>query len=158
MKTMKKLFFSVCAASLLLFSACSKDDDEKNVSEMSTTEIKSLIVGTWDLTQMKYSETYEGEEDHGTETPEDLGLQGYIFNDDNTFTKILQEGGNEYPFNGSYRIEGSILTLTFYDDPHNELYTIERLTKNELILFETDEDESSEHSYYCEYRYYFEKK
>ena len=51
---MKKLFFSVCAASLLLFSACSKDDD-KDASEMSSAEISSMIVGTWQITQYEWS-------------------------------------------------------------------------------------------------------
>ena len=82
-QTMKKLFFSVCAASLLLFSACSKDDD-KDVSEMSSAEISSMIVGTWQITQYEWSYQMDGEKDSGVDKFYE-GEYTWIFNNDNTW-------------------------------------------------------------------------
>ena len=69
-QTMKKLFFSVYAASLLLFSACSKDD--KDVSEMSSAEISSMIVGTWQFIQDEWIDQIEG---GGKKAPVSISLR-----------------------------------------------------------------------------------
>ena len=103
---MKKLFFSVCAASLLLFSACSKDDD-KDASEMSSAEISSMIIGTWQIIQEEWS--YKEEWD--------------------------MEYDETYEDTGSWRIEGN--TLIGYDESGEEEqeWVIEKLTKDELIMY-----------------------
>ena len=131
---MKKLFFSVCAASLLLFSACSKDDD-KDVSEMSSEEISSMIVGTWQSIQEEWSDQVDGEKDSGVENYDEIGIKETMtFNSDKTWTLWTYE--IEYDIThedtGKWRIENNALIL--YDDESDEEWVIEKLTKDELIL------------------------
>ena len=126
---MKKLFFSVCAASLLLFSACSKDDD-KDASEMSSTEISSMIVGTWQIIQEEWSYKEDGEKDSGVDKYAE-GEWTLTFNSDKTYTETEIEiaSGETYEDTGSWRIEDNTLIL---DD--DMVYVIEKLTKDELII------------------------
>ena len=131
---MKKLFFSVCAVSLLLFSACSKDDD-KDVSEMSSEEISSMIVGTWQSIQEEWSDQVDGEKDSGVENYDEIGIKETMtFNSDKTWTLWTYE--IEYDIThedtGKWRIENNALIL--YDDESDEEWVIEKLTKDELIL------------------------
>ena len=126
---MKKLFFSVCAASLLLFSACSKDDD-KDVSEMSSTEISSMIVGTWQIIQEEWSGKEDGEK-YSDVYKYAEGEWTLTFNSDKTYTETEIEiaSGETYEDTGSWRIEDNTLIL---DD--DMVYVIEKLTKDELII------------------------
>ena len=139
---MKKLFFSVCAASLLLFSACSKDDD-KDVSEMSSAEISSMIVGTWQSIQEEWSDQVDGEKDSGVDNYDEIGIKETMtFNSDKTWTSWTYE--IEYDIThedtGKWRIENNALIL--YDDESDEEWVIEKLTKDELILcYEIDEED-----------------
>ena len=132
---MKKLFFSVCAASLLLFSACSKDD--KDVSEMSSTEISSMIVGTWQIIQDEWIDQIEGEEGSGVDKFAE-GELTWTFNSDHSCIErerdIESDETDEYT--GSWRIENNTLII------FSEEWVIEKLTKDELILcYEIDEED-----------------
>ena len=132
---MKKLFFSVCAASLLLFSACSKDD--KDVSEMSSTEISSMIVGTWQIIQDEWIDQIEGEEGSDVDKFAE-GELTWTFNSDHSCIErerdIESDETDEYT--GSWRIENNTLII------FSEEWVIEKLTKDELILcYEIDEED-----------------
>ncbi len=129
---MKKLFFSVCAAALLLLPACSKDDD-KDASEMSSEEISSMIVGTWQIIQEEWSYKEDGEKDSGVDKFAE-GEYTWIFNNDNTC--IVREWDIEYDETyedtGSWRIEGN--TLIGESGEEKMEWVIEKLTKDELIM------------------------
>ena len=132
---MKKLFFSVCAASLLLFSACSKDD--KDVSEMSSTEISSMIVGTWQIIQDEWIDQIEGEE--GSDV--DKFAEGELTWTSNSDHSCIErerdiESDKTDEYTGSWRIENNTLII------FSEEWVIEKLTKDELILcYEIDEED-----------------
>ena len=133
---MKKLFFSVCAASLLLFSACSKDDD-KDASEMSSAEISSMIIGTWQIIQEEWSYKEDGEKDSGVDKYAE-GEWTLTFNSDKTYTETEIEiaSGETDEYTGSWRIENNTLII------FSEEWVIEKLTKDELILcYEIDEED-----------------
>lgn len=135
---MKKQFFSVCVAALLLFSACSKDDD-KNVSEMSISEMNSMIIGTW---RFDHGEWWNSDGDHESYDEHER----FTFNSDGTYL-FLEDSWKE---TGTYWITNDKKLIRSYDEDgeyYNETSTIERLTKTELIiLFEEDYD------YYYEWR------
>ena len=133
---MKKLFFSVCAASLLLFSACSKDDD-KDVSEMSSTEISSMIVGTWQIIQDEWIDQIEGEEGSGVDKFAE-GELTWTFNSDHSCIERERDiaSGETDENTGKWRIENNTLII------FGEAWVIEKLTKDELILcYELDADD-----------------
>ena len=135
---MKKLFFSVCAASLLLFSACSKDDD-KDVSEMSSEEISSMIIGTWQIIQDEWIDQIEGEEGSGVDKFAE-GEFSWTFNSDHSCIERDIESDETDEYTGKWRIENN--TLIIYDDESDEEWVIEKLTKDELILcYEIDEED-----------------
>ena len=127
---MKKLFFSVCAVSLLLFSACSKDDDEKNVSEMSVTEMNSMIIGTWNYTN---SEWWDSDGRQGTKKAE--GAEKLTFNSDGTYTELE----DDFRETGTYWITNKKELIKKADSYYSkDTLTIESLTKTELILIEEE--------------------
>ena len=133
---MKKLFFSVCAVSLLLFSACSKDDD-KDVSEMSSEEISSMIIGTWQSIRDEWIDQIEGEEGSGVDNYDET-KQTVTFNSDKTYTETTYEiaSGETDENTGKWRIENNTLII------FGEAWVIEKLTKDELILcYELDADD-----------------
>ena len=130
MKTMKKTAFSVCAAALLLFSACSKDDDEKNVSEMSVTEMNSMIIGTWNYTN---SEWWDSDGRQGTKKAE--GAEKLTFNSDGTYTELE----DDFRETGTYWITNKKELIKKADSYYSkDTLTIESLTKTELILIEEE--------------------
>ena len=152
---MKKLFFSVCAASLLLFSACSKDDD-KDVSEMSSEEISSMIVGTWQSIQEEWSDQVDGEKDSGVDNYDEIGIKETMtFNSDKTWTLWTAYEEDDIPDEdtdtGKWRIENNALIL--YDDESDEEWVIEKLTKDELILSQEEREED----YYWFERWYLKR-
>ena len=152
---MKKLFFSVCAASLLLFSACSKDDD-KDVSEMSSEEISSMIVGTWQTVQDEWIEQEGDWKDSGVDNYDEIGIKETMtFNSDKTWTLWTAYEEDDIPDEdtdtGKWRIENNALIL--YDDESDEEWVIEKLTKDELILSQEEREED----YYWFERWYLKR-
>ncbi len=152
---MKKLFFSVCAASLLLFSACSKDDD-KDVSEMSSAEISSMIVGTWQTVQDEWIEQEGDWKDSGVDNYDEIGIKETMtFNSDKTWTLWTAYEEDDIPDEdtdtGKWRIENNALIL--YDDESDEEWVIEKLTKDELILSQEEREED----YYWFERWYLKR-
>ena len=128
MKTMKKTAFSVCAAALLLFSACSKDDD-KDASEMSSAEISSMIVGTWQIIQEEWSGKYDGEK-YSDVYKYAEGEWTLTFNSDHSCIdrEWDRESDETVEYTGSWLIEGNTLILD------EGAFVIEKLTKDELII------------------------
>ena len=160
MKTMKKTAFSVCATALLLFSACSKDED-KDVSEMSSAEISSMIVGTWQLTQDEWSYQMEGEKDSGVDKFYE-GEYTWIFNNDNTWisrTLDIDDEDNDgedndiIEYTGRWSIENNALIIS--DNGEVGEVVIEKLTKNELIVT-VGESYPDDDEYYSD-RLYFKR-
>ena len=152
---MKKLFFSVCAASLLLFSACSKDDD-KDASEMSSAEISSMIVGTWQTVQDEWIEQEGDWKDSGVDNYDEIGIKETMtFNSDKTWTLWTAYEEDDIPDEdtdtGKWRIENN--TLILYDDESDEEWVIEKLTKDELILSQEEREED----YYWFERWYLKR-
>ncbi len=135
---MKKLLFSVCAATLLLFSACSKDDD-KNVSEMSVTEMNSMIIGSWNF---DHEDWWESDGDHGTEYG---GEERLTFNSDGTYIELLEDDR----YTGTYWITNKKELIMRNENSYysyNDTLIIETLTKTDLIMLLGDDDYG--HKYY----------
>ena len=145
----------MCAASLLLFSACSKDDD-KDVSEMSSAEISSMIVGTWQTIQEEWIEQGGNWEDSGVDNYDEIGIKETMtFNSDKTWTLWTAYEEDDIPDEdtdtGKWRIENNALIL--YDDESDEEWVIEKLTKDELILSQEEREED----YYWFERWYLKR-
>ena len=155
---MKKLFFSVCAASLLLFSACSKDDD-KDVSEMSSTEISSMIVGTWQFIQEEWSWQESWQESVEKESGVDEYDEGeliWTLNKNKTWT-FRYEDGDPYEQRGSWHIKDKTLIIDNDEEGGNKEFVIEKLTKDELILYYEDHYYNDLYDGYSSQRYYLKR-
>ena len=143
----------MCAAALLLFSACSKDDD-KDASEMSSAEISSMIVGTWQTIQEEWIEQADGGKYSDVENYDEEGIKETMtFNSDKTWTYYVKEydDNDEDTDTGKWRIENN--TLILYDDESDEEWVIEKLTKDELIL----RSEEREEDYYYFVKWYLKR-
>ena len=128
---MKKQFFSVCAAALLLFSACSKDDD-KNVSEMSISEMNSMIIGSWNF---DHEEWWESDGSHGIDY--EGGNERLTFNSDGSYTEL----DNNNRETGTYWITNKKELIMREEDgyySYNDTLIIESLTKTDLIMLWED--------------------
>lgn len=129
---MKKLFFSVCAAALLLLPACSRDDEnfsEQNVPELTPEGTSASIIGTWESIQTEW--TYKkGEQEISLVVK---GKSSDTFKSDNTvIERGYDENNQAYEYTFNWRIEGN--TLIIYTNGVYRLCAIEKLTKDELIL------------------------
>jgi hypothetical protein len=125
MKTIEKIFMVLIALSMCVnFSSCNKDDDDDD---------NDSIIGTWN----NYKDTWE--EDGKTETD---------YYDNKFFLTFNPDGTGVW--NGDlirfikWSVKGDKLTIVhndeYYDEEITKLITIEKLTKNELILLYDDED------------------
>ncbi len=124
---MKKLFFSVCAAALLLLPACSRDDE--NFSEMTPEETSASIIGTWESVQQEW--TYKKGAQETSWVVKDKSSD--TFKSDNTvIEKGYDENNQAYEYTFNWRLEDN--TLIIYTNGVYRLYVIEKLTKDELIL------------------------
>ncbi len=121
MKTIEKIFMVLIALSMCVnFSSCNKDDDDDD---------NDSIIGTWN----NYKDTWE--EEGKTETDYYDNEYFLTFNPDGT-------GAWDGDFI-KWSVKGDKLTIVYndeyYDEEITELITIEKLTKNELILLYDDE-------------------
>lgn len=119
---MKKLFLLVAALFVAVsFSACSDDDENKNVS----------IVGTWQLVR-----TYGYEINQEYDSDDTADQEFWTFNADGT-TGIVnwRDGSNDkMPF--TYSVNGDTLTKKFTDEDTTPItYKIMKLTTKDLQLY-----------------------
>ncbi|MCH5328870.1 MAG: lipocalin family protein [Coprobacter sp.] len=130
---MKKFLLTLClaVASVTLFSGCSKDDEDK-------------LVGTWDA--------YQAVEEYNGRTFTETIKSGEIMlrcMEDGTFTFVASIEDYVDVENGKYSVAGDLLILK-YRNNGTDTYTIEKLTKSELVISESYDD--------GKYTVYFRKK
>ena len=144
---MKKFVFCAALFAAISFAACSDDDDESN---LPVTEAN--IVGTWKIVHE------QGYEDDGYEietwsddypcTDEDVWWYWtFTFDEGGTCTqkeidiidKVESSSGSD---KFSYSISGNTLTLSNEDEGGDDIvrYRIDKLTKSQLVLFESQDD------------------
>lgn len=69
------------------------------------------------------------------------------FRDDGTMTARLVINGEGYSLLGKYRVEGNKVIIVLRDDrEHDEVYTVSKLTDNELVWTDEKENEEEHHS------------
>lgn len=113
---MKQVFkmMLLCAASWMVFSACSDDDDR---AVMLTP---SIVVGTWDV-------TYAEMDGQSTDVPE-----GYIYmtlKEDGSYRIVLF---SDY-YVGTYKLQGDTVVGTTLD-PITEYFRFARLSGNDAEI------------------------
>ena len=139
---MKKFVFCAALFAAISFAACS-DDDESN---LPATEAN--IVGTWQIVHE------QGYEDDGYEI--ETWSEDFPYTDDevwfywtNKFDKggtgthtYYQEGDSPASWKFSYSISGNTLTISDEDEGGGDIvrYRIDKLTKSQLVLFESTDD------------------
>lgn len=109
----------------LMFNACGDDkDDEETLDE----SYDKMIVGTW------------SDEDNDSWYENGVGTAyGFVFKENGTCYIHGSSFGT-----GRYEIVNNKLLITFvdqFDDQYQEIFTIKSITKNVLIILDSDYDE-----------------
>ena len=131
MKSLKTLAAVAFAALTLSLTGCSKDPED-------------LIIGTWDETEITVTSIISGspiEDENGTFTDsmlEEGQTAEMTMNKDYTYVSYSKYAtGEESTDHGTWSIADNKLTMTSSDDEFGfgpQVYTIETLTKNDMIL------------------------
>ena len=134
---MKKILFIFFTALLMVFVACEKEpDDNQSSSSSENQNYAALVVGTWaiDCKASTQHEVYTSPIDNWDEyyTMEESGLLSgkFVFKADGTGTLTTVYIDDEFTDPINYSVKND--TLSLGDD---ENYKIEKLDKQELILF-----------------------
>lgn len=148
---MNRLIVMLFGAAALLWGGCSKDAgaDEKTAG----------LVGTWELAKSYDMEYDEWDYDYGT-------AAGYVcrmeFREDGTCTfreRDFEEDTQWDRSDGFYTLNGKVLTMYYEfgsdpDDCDTEVYRVEKLTRQELVLVRDYEGMGNQR--YAT-RYYYER-
>ncbi len=125
---MKRILYLALVMVVALFTSCNKEETV-------------TLVGSWEATDASYKVYLgdmlisEGNENvNGT-----LGEMSLTFNKDNTFVMFSSsEEDGEYSEPGTYKLEGSALTLTYIDETIE--FTVVELAARKLVLGMTQEE------------------
>ena len=125
-KNLKTLALLIYAAFVLCFTQCTKP-------------AKDLIIGTWKVVDMVITQTYGDNTEIDHEDSNDGEPIVFTFNKDNSMTISKFEEENDVihaeTIFGTYSIADNKLTLVpDNDDEKPEIYDIETLTKQELVI------------------------
>lgn len=97
MKSMKFFAAMFVAATMFAFTGCSKDYEDE-------------IIGTWKVTSISVTETFNGQSHTEDETPQ--GEYTLTFNEDKTVVATAVEEGHTETDNGTYSIDDDTLIMT----------------------------------------------
>ena len=97
-KTMKLFAAMFCAAMVFALTGCSKDYEND-------------IIGSWKVISITETETYQGETQTNSETPE--GLNILTFNSDHTYQASTD---GQVEDSGTWSIDGDKLTMNSVED------------------------------------------
>lgn len=97
MKSMKFFAAMFVAASMFALTGCSKDYEDE-------------IIGTWKVTSITITETFNGQSHTEEETPQ--GEYTLTFNEDKTVVATTVEEGHTETDNGTYSIDDDTLIVT----------------------------------------------
>jgi hypothetical protein len=97
MKSIKFFAAMFVAASMFAFTGCSKDYEDE-------------IIGTWKVTSIIVTETFNGQSHTEDETPQ--GENTLTFNEDKTVVATTVEEGHTETENGTYSIDDDTLIMT----------------------------------------------
>lgn len=97
MKSMKFFAAMFVAASMFALTGCSKDYEDE-------------IIGTWKVTSIIVTETFNGQSHTEEETPQ--GEYTLTFNEDKTVVATTVEEGHTETDNGTYSIDDDTLIMT----------------------------------------------
>lgn len=141
---MKKLFFTIVAACALLMTACEKDPENLNPQDTIPTEDpqqENLLLGEWriDLNNSLVHEDYDGEVDDYSLNEIGLLEATYEFREDGIVVVYSNFSPTEIYYDTmDYVVSGNQIIM----DKGFEVYTIEKLEKNNLQLFYTYEEDN----------------
>jgi hypothetical protein len=122
MKSIKTLAAIAFAALTLSLTGCSKDPED-------------LIIGTWEETEVTYTETYNGNTETNSMLEEGETAE-ITFNKDLTFSSIYHSNVGDATSNGTYSIAGDKITITtvMEEDTDVEVYNIDNIDKKNMTL------------------------
>ncbi len=106
MKVMKMFAAMVCAAMVLAFTGCSKENDNGGGD----------LVGSWLMLEITVTETIQGQPHSETETPEEGERTVFNFKKDNTFSTDIVYGEHEFIKTGTYSAKNGQLTIKYDED------------------------------------------
>jgi uncharacterized lipoprotein YehR (DUF1307 family) len=111
-------------------------------------EPANLIIGTWQETEVTYTETVNGETSEPLSMLEPGETVTMTFNKDNTYTGKTVSEDITFDVTGTWFIEDNKITITQNEDDlgfGSMIYDIDLLDKKNMTLIytETDEEDSS---------------
>lgn len=146
-KTMKKIYFLLMAAFavLVVCSACSKDEDN------SQDVTPNAIIGTWKEIANEGWEIEEGEKNEWNETYNDPNeYWGMTLNANGTGGYFEYYDGELWNGSFKWKLSGNKITIIAVDEidyEDTEMYIIENVSSNTLILSWKDEYSYEKYTY-----------
>ncbi|HTO15723.1 MAG TPA: lipocalin family protein [Edaphocola sp.] len=127
---MRKLLF-VIAAITFLASSCSKNDSQDR---------KKMMLGTWTLIELGEDLNTNGNLDNGeTQPASSYGVSGYYtFNEDGTAVSSVTIGTGSQTSNVNWSLTNNDQNLYVSSGSQSVTFPIKELTKNRLVLLNTD--------------------
>ncbi len=128
---MKKILF-ILSASTLFLASCSKNE---------SNDRKKLILGTWNLTELGQDNNSNGNLDNGeTQPASNYGVSGYYtFNENGTAVSSVNTGSGSQTNNANWSLINNNESLYITSGGQSLTLPIKTLTKNKLILLNTDQ-------------------
>ena len=123
-KSIKAIAAIVVAAISLSLAGCTKDNED-------------LIIGTWQETEVTYTEYNDGQQIRTESMLEEGDIVKMTFKDDHTYSLTYVSEYDESEDNGTWSINGDKLTIV--DDDYAMVYTIDKLNKKECNITYTEE-------------------
>ncbi len=122
---MKKVLLVLMAAFFsMVMVSCSKSNED-------------LIIGTWQETEVTYTEYNDGQQIRTESMLEEGDIVKMTFKDDHTYSLTYVSEYDESEDNGTWSINGDKLTIV--DDDYAMVYTIDKLNKKECNITYTEE-------------------
>ena len=154
MKTFEKLVTCIAVALLSLsIYSCGGDDEE-------TVGSRGLLIGTWNGVYYIAQEWENGEKINDTKEDFVNGTSRYSieFKEDGTYTEkeIYNNSGGTGYYHGKWSYSGNKLTIIEEDDDdYNEVWTITKMTENELVfeLREKEKEDGVTYEYYQQHAF-----
>lgn len=128
MKTFR--LFGVLLMAVMLsinLTSCGDDDDDNNPSNYS-----ELIVGTWQLTKWEMWDEVAGEMDYDSGNGKDVGISSVVIQSTGLGYVLMEDGSQEHF--GWELNDNKIIFDEEFDLVDSNIYYIEKLTSNELIM------------------------